>query len=467
VSPPGSITWSIRALLLLRGSSSPRILRPFIIDEERRMPIAFRFNTIAGGAPRFSVRAQIVPAAFGLAMFGFGAPAAAQNNIAFENLSITMPEGKSTLTIPHLEITNTNLSRDEFAKLFSADVPMDEGRALAGRMKADRISIPEAVLSSKDSRITLGPFLASGIDAGRFQKVSLGGFSGTFSSEKTSEGKVTSGPIEVEGGNLAGLLSAARDGDMSGAAVQVSRVSWTGVEVTFPDSETPKTAPGGNVYLFKLGSLTSATTYDGAVPVKSSGEFRDVVVEPPKASKFGQSLESFGYQRLDLGFSIAASYDQKGRALTLSDYTLSGAQAGSLGLAGLFGSLDPAIFTAAGPLRLNALVNGDVSRIEAKFVNQGLFEKTLAYFAAQQKKSEAALKAEWSAMATQIFPILLGGDPSALALGQSLQSFIENPKSLTISLKSRGAAVPLGQLQAIKDPATFLALVEVTAKANE
>lgn len=431
------------------------------------MPIAIRFNIIAASALKFSVLSRIVPAALGLAMFGFGAPAAAQNNIALDNVTITMPEGKSTLTLPHVEVTNTNLSREEFAKLLSADAPSDEGRALAGRMKADSISIPEAVLSAKDSRVTFGPFLASGLDAGRFQKVSLGGFSGTFSSEKIKDGKVTSGPIELEGGNLAGLLSAARDGDMSGAAVQVGRVSWTGVEVTFPDPETPKTAPGGNLYHFKLGSLTNATTYDGAVPVKSSGEFRGVVVEPPKASKFGQSLESFGYQRLDLGFSVAASYDQEGRALTLSDYTLSGAQAGSLGLSGLFGSLDPSIFTAAGPLRLRALVNGDVSRLEVKFANQGLFEKTLAYFAAQQKKSVSALKSEWSAMATQIFPILLGGDPSALALGQSLQSFIENPKSLTISLKSRGAAVPLGQLQAIRDPATFLALVEVMAKANE
>ncbi|MDB5650456.1 MAG: hypothetical protein JWL62_1976, partial [Hyphomicrobiales bacterium] len=47
------------------------------------------------------------------------------------------------------------------------------------------------------------------------------------------------------------------------------------------------------------------------------------------------------------------------------------------------------------------------------------------------------------------------------------QSFIENPKSLTVTLKSRGAAVPLAQLPSIKDPATFLALVEVTAKAND
>ncbi|MDB5594670.1 MAG: hypothetical protein JWM36_1631 [Hyphomicrobiales bacterium] len=431
------------------------------------MPVAIRFNTIAVSALKLPVPPRIVAAALGLVLLAFAAPATAQNNLALDNLRITLPEGKSTLAIPHIEVTNTNLSREEFARLFSADVPVDEGRALAERMKADRISIPEAVLSSKDARITFGPFLASGIDAGRFQAVSLGGFNGTFSSEKTSEGKVSSGPLELGGGNLAGLLSAARDGDMSGAAVQVSHVSWTGVEVTFADGETPKSAPGGNLYHVKLGSLTNDTTYDGAIPVKSSGAFRSVVVEPPKASKFGKSLDSFGYQRLDLGFSVAASYDQKGRTLTLSDYTLSGAQAGSLGLSGLLGSLDPAIFTAAGPLRLRALVNGDVSRFEAKFVNQGLFEKTLAYFAAQQKKSEAALKAEWSAMATQIFPILLGGDPSALALGQSLQSFIENPRSLTISLKSRGAAVPLGQLQAIKDPATFLALVEVTAKANE
>ncbi|MDO9441142.1 MAG: hypothetical protein Q7T73_09655 [Beijerinckiaceae bacterium] len=108
-----------------------------------------------------------------------------------------------------------------------------------------------------------------------------------------------------------------------------------------------------------------------------------------------------------------------------------------------------------------------MSQLQARFVNQGLFEKALAYVAKQQKKTAQALRAEWAAMSTQFLPLILGGDPSSLALAQSLQTFINNPKSLTISLKSRGAAVPLAQLQSIRDPQTFLALVEVSAVAND
>lgn len=402
-----------------------------------------------------------------LATLAAAGPAAAQNNVTLDNLRITMPEGKSTLTIPKVEVTDTNLSRDEIARLFSSNLDKTEANALATRMKAARISIPEAALAGKEGRIAFGPFLASGIDQGRFEKASLAAFGGSYTDENGEEGSVKSGALELEGGNLASVLAAARAGDMAGATVQLGRISWSGFEMTFADKDTAKTVPGGNRYTIKLGSLEARTSYEGVVPLKSAGELKGFVIEPPKGSGFGKSLADFGLQRLDLGLAIAATYDPNARVLSVQDYTVSGVDAGSLGLSGQFGSLDSGIFTAMGPVRLKALFGGDVSQLQAKFVNRGLFEKALAYFAKQQKKTVESLRAEWAAMSTQILPLLLGGDPASLSLAQSLQTFINDPKSLTISLKARGASVPIAQLQAIRDPQTFLALVEVSAKANE
>lgn len=394
-------------------------------------------------------------------------PAAAQNNVTLDNLRITMPEGKSTLTIPKVEVTDTNLSRDEVAQLFSSDLDKDRANTLATRMKAARFSIPEAALAGKEGRVTFGPFVATGIDQGRFEKAALSGFGGTFTDDKGEEGTVKSGPLELEGGNLASVLAAARSGDMAGATVQLGRISWSGFEASFADKDTAKTVPGGNRYTIKLGSLNAQTSYEGAVPLKSSGELKGFVIEPPKGSGFGKSLADFGLNRLDLGLAVEAAYDPNARVLSVKDYTISGVDAGALGLSGMFGSLDAGVFTAVGPVRLKALFGGDVSQLQAKFVNRGLFEKALAYFAKQQKKTVDGLRAEWAAMSTQILPLLLGGDPASLSLAQSLQTFINDPKSLTISLKARGAPVPIAQLQAIRDPQTFLALVEVSAKANE
>ena len=420
------------------------------------------FHTAIAGRPTVAGLACSALVALGLA-----SPAAAQNNVTLDNLRITMPEGKNTLTIPKVEVTNTNLSRDEVARLFSSDITGPQANELATRMKAARVSIPEAALAGKDGRIAFGPFLATGIDQGKFEKASLGGFAGTFANEKGGEGSVKANAVELEGGNLASVLAAARDGDMAKATVQLGRINWSGFEARFPDKDTPATAPGGNFYVIKLGALNGLTSYEGNVPVRSAGSVQGLVIEPPKASGLGKSLAALGLQRLDLGFSVGATYDPKARNLALSDYTVSGVEAGSLGLTGRFGNVDSSVFTTAGVERLKALLGGDVSQLQARFVNQGLFEKVLAYVAKQQKKTAQALRAEWAAMSTQFLPLILGGDPSSLALAQSLQTFINNPKSLTISLKSRGAAVPLAQLQSIRDPQTFLALVEVSAVAND
>jgi hypothetical protein len=67
----------------------------------------------------------------------------------------------------------------------------------------------------------------------------------------------------------------------------------------------------------------------------------------------------------------------------------------------------------------------------------------------------------------QMLPLLLGGDPAALPMAQSVQTFLRESKNFTLKLKARGAPMPLGSLSAIGDPATFLALFDVSLIANQ
>ena len=85
---------------------------------------------------------------------------------------------------------------------------------------------------------------------------------------------------------------------------------------------------------------------------------------------------------------------------------------------------------------MGALAGGGIAAIEVKFVNAGLFEKSVAYFAAQQKTTPEAVKKQWAAAAGQMLPAVLGGDPSALKVAAEAQKFIAAPTNLTIARAS-------------------------------
>ena len=114
-----------------------------------------------------------------------------------------------------------------------------------------------------------------------------------------------------------------------------------------------------------------------------------------------------------------------------------------------------------------ALTLANVSALEIRFVNEGAVDNGLAFAATQQGKSPAALRSELALLSGQMLPLLLGGNPAALPLAQSVQTFVRDSKNFTLTLKARGAPLPLARLSAIGDPATFFALFDVTLIANQ
>ena len=117
--------------------------------------------------------------------------------------------------------------------------------------------------------------------------------------------------------------------------------------------------------------------------------------------------------------------------------------------------------------RISGLMQGDVSEFTIRFVNQGLFDKALAYYAASVNRPPADIKGEWSVAATGMLPMLLGGDPSALKLAEAITTFLRDPKSLTVTLKGKNGPVRFMEAAQIRDPATFMQKVNVTATANQ
>lgn len=375
-----------------------------------------------------------------------------------ENVVINDKDGGS-VSFPRVEFTGTNLAQDELAKLFAEATPGDEKKALFAKLKADKISIPQAVFTNKNSKVTVSGIAAGAVGDGKVGHAELAGIDGAGKTDEGGPVSIKSGPIALDGADLSSLLSA------NPGAMRFSRFSLANLAITAPDKDTPATAAGGNLYTINLGSLTADATFDGAIPLKGAMSIKGLSVQPPAAAAAGQQLKAAGYDKLELAVDFGSTYDPATKALTLDNFTINGANAGALQLKSVFGGVDKAAFAGAGNERIMALLQGTISSVELGYADAGLAAKLIGLFAQQQGKQPAALQAETVAMARQIVPLLLAGAPNAQAIGDAVARFIAQPTSISVTLKPKAGSIGFVDLAGIKDPASFLAKVDADVKS--
>jgi hypothetical protein len=377
---------------------------------------------------------------------------------------ITIADDEASVLFPRIEVTGTNLSEAELRKLFTKTTPAAEVTDLVGRMKAARISIPETQVSLKGGKFTLRDFLVTDVDSGRTGKLSLGSLDGNGVGKDSQPATVHSNAISIENGDFAGVIAAARSHDAADLKFKMSRMTWGGFDLTAADKDTPADALGGNLWRVHMDSFDASINYDGDIPLKGAAEVKSLTVEPPRASNEGKSLAQLGYDKLDFGILTSGNYDPATKTYTLDNYAMKEARSGTLALRSKLGSLDRSAFIGSNESRLAALLNGDVSLVSLRFDNAGLFEKALAYFAAQQKKPVDTIRRQWAGAATQFIPFLMGGDPAGLKIAEAANKFIANPKSLTLTATPRGAPVKFTEFMAMKaDPSEILGRVQLDA----
>ena len=402
--------------------------------------------------------------ALGSLTAGFTTAAWSLETITLDN--VVMDNGdKGTATIKSVEVVGTNLTKDEVQKLFTPGVSKEDAGAILKKLVASRITIPEVLISNKEGKLTVTGLQATDVDAGKIGHAAMGGLDGAFTNEK---GPVTvkSGPIAVDGAGLTGFFSAVQTGELSNATTHFGHFSWKGLEITAPDKDTPASTPGGNIVKVKLGSITADGTADGDVPLKTTAVIENLVVELPPGSPPAQSLKAAGYDKLDLGFTFSSAYDPAQKTLAIDDFKLSGANMGSLALKFVLGGIDKTLFTGKQEERIAAMIGGNISSLEIRFLDAGLADKALATAALQQGTTPDALKAQGSAMATQLIPAMLGGDPSSLKIAEQVSRFIGSPKGLTIVAKPKSGSLAFTDAFGLADPSTFLQKIDVTVVAQ-
>ena len=408
-----------------------------------------------GASPPLSAGAALFAA-----VFVFAAPAAA-DDVTIDNLAFKSLDGNS-FAIAHVEFTNTNLNKDEVVKLLTPDTPADDERALAQKLKADKIAIPAIDILGKDgSKIHLTGLTASHVDAGRIEALDLASLEAT-GTDNGGAVSVRSGALHLDGLDVAQLLA---DDNSTSAAPTPSRLvglTLNGLDIVAPD---PEDAPGQTIHI-AIGSIEVRNEYSGAVIKQGDTKVAGVVIEPSPGSEAGKSLASLGYSKIELAMTIGAKYQADAKIFALENFTIDGVQMGSIGLKANFTDVSPQLFGTDSAGRMQALLDAGVASLEIKLVNGGIFEKALAYTAKQQGLSPDKLRAQWSAMIGQTAPVMLGGSPAGLALAAEAQKFVAEPKNLTISAKAKSGALKASDFMAISDPTEFAGKLDISAAAN-
>ena len=137
--------------------------------------------------------------------------------------------------------------------------------------------------------------VATDIDAGKVGKLDIDG-----ADVKAEEGGGHIGAIHIESLDLASALDPkAKSKSLTGAGV--TAMTLDGADLSIPDEQMPKDAPGGRLMHVVVAPVTFAATYDGTFPTKSELTFKGVTVSLPAGSAEEGQLKAFGIDKVRNG----------------------------------------------------------------------------------------------------------------------------------------------------------------------
>ena len=357
--------------------------------------------------------------------------------------SLRFGDGEEGVELKGVAFTGANLSRAEIGALLAVETPGDQRTALAARLKASSASVAQIIIGApaKGPLIFTGPTIQG--DPASFR----------------------SGALTIDDIDVSTVLASLIKGSLLAAKPTVARLSWNGFEASFPDKDTPATAPGGNIINLRLAALDGQSIFEGGLPIKSAVALRNLVVELPKASEMARKLAEAGYERLDMSLTSSMAFNPAKKSLMIDDLTISGVGMGSVGLRAEFANIDPVLLTGDPMAALAALMTIEFANTELSVTNDGLLDKALVMAAKEQGKKPDQLKKEAGAMVTQFTPMLLGGDPASLQVAAALGAFIRDPRSLSIKVSGKDGPLKFTDLD-FDQPMSILQELDITAAAN-
>ncbi|KMO22164.1 hypothetical protein [Methylobacterium platani] len=208
-----------------------------------------------------------------------------------------------------------------------------------------------------------------------------------------------------------------------------------------PPAGDPMAASGPVRFAVRKANLAMSEPRDG-VPTASrlAVDGFTCAVPPGTTAPVLSDLAGLGYTALDLSGQADIRWDEAAREVTVRDVTLTGKDMGTARITGTIGGIGKEVFDPEPMVSSLALLGATAKSLGLTLENGGLFQRFVDQQAKAQSLKPEELQREYGTAAMLGIPAVLGGSPSAKALGQAVSRFVVKPGRLSVSAAAKDPA---------------------------
>lgn len=250
-------------------------------------------------------------------------------------------------------------------------------------------------------------------------------------------------------------------------APKLADASLLDLEVEVPVADATGNIKAGTATLFKVPvAEMRAGGFVGnlASDVSSHMEALYDVASPAPGSNI-EDMSKAGFGHLDMSSDYAATWNSTTQDFRLGQFSLAAKDLASVSLGGLVSNMSPDLMSPDKAVAQHAVDQLRLKTLTLAVVNSGLAEKGLPLAATSMSLSVADLKTQMTSQAREVIGQVFGPGANADQLSGAVASFIDQPKSLSISVRAP-QGLSLAAVQAMDNPQDLLKQLEVTAVAN-
>ncbi|MBV9634751.1 MAG: hypothetical protein JO163_14465 [Methylobacteriaceae bacterium] len=490
--PAGKITWKnlnltdvtrgkIRVLTLKGGSlsmtgpnSPPSIEGTFGFLRARVLDLGLYARI--GTQSRQDTKAALETLLDGLTFEGMHLKAGDVLNISLGKVSMSGLKGRPLLASfadlqRALSAGSDGKSSQEQAKTF-VDFLSDLTDSFAIGSIEFHDAVTQGSNSGKSGAFKVGRFSLSGLAGGRLDELAIDGFSVEADS---GYGKV--GTFLIKGLNFKPILdvlltAVGRGGPMPVPAAMgqtIDRFVVGGIDAEVPDATGEGNAANGARNKFSLARVElDWSNYVGGMPGLFTAAVDHLVADVPAKSTSSEikSLIEMGYPKLDLSAKMDLAWNEAAKELRLKELSLTGADMGTVAIAGLLGNVTRDAFVGEPAAMRSADLAVLAKRAEVRIENSGLFEKVMSFAAKTTQQSPDEARQYFAKSVSRTIAERLGNGAGARSIADAVGKFIAEPKSLRISASS-AQGLGAADFKLLDDPKALLDKLDIAASADE
>lgn len=235
------------------------------------------------------------------------------------------------------------------------------------------------------------------------------------------------------------------------------------VDVTTPQEDRPASRVA-----FKVAHIGSTGEREaGRYPKR--GDFTVDHLTFDVATGEGAATREFaamGYGAVDLSGAVATTFDRQAQTLAVQKLLVSGVDMGSMTFALDLANVSPNILSANPSLAKASAFSMLLKRVDLRLTNSGLVERALKHKAERDGRSLAEERRTEMDLFSVSLPQGMGNGPGIRAIGAAVASFIADPKTLHIGIRSKDG-LGASDIGLIGSPDDLLSKLDIQAEANK